>query len=217
MLTTILEDLKSYDAKLVAVSKTKSVTEILNIYNQGQRIFGENRVQEMAEKKDQLPDDIEWHMIGHLQKNKVKYMSSFVHTIQSVDSLELLKTINKEAKKHHRKINILFQLKIATEESKFGLSPQDCLAIIHSEDLISLNNIIVSGVMGMATFTEDKEKVRKEFKTLKSSFDHLKETHFLEDNNFKEISMGMSGDYHMALEEGSTMVRIGSLIFGARN
>ena len=217
MLTNILEDLKSYDAKLVAVSKTKSVTEILNIYNQGQRIFGENRVQEMAEKKDQLPDDIEWHMIGHLQKNKVKYMSSFVHTIHSVDSIELLKTINKEAKKHNRKINILFQLKIATEESKFGLSLEECMAIMNSEDLKLLNNIIVSGVMGMATFTEDKEKVRNEFKTLKASFDQLKATHFSEDNNFTEISMGMSGDYHLALEEGSTMVRIGSLIFGARN
>lgn len=217
MLTNILEDLKSYNANLVAVSKTKSVVDILNIYNKGQRIFGENRVQEMAEKKDLLPDDIEWHMIGHLQKNKVKYMASFVHTIHSIDSLELLKAINKGAEKHHRVINILFQLKIATEESKFGMSLEDCLSVINSEDMKSLNNVIVSGVMGMATFTEDKEKVRNEFKTLKASFDYLKENYFLEDSNFKEISMGMSGDYHLALKEGSTMVRIGSLIFGARN
>lgn len=201
---------------LVAVSKTKPASEILEAYDAGQRIFGENKVQEMAEKFETLPKDIEWHMIGHLQRNKVKYMAKFVHLIHGVDSLKTLLEINKQALKHQRIINCLLQLKIAKEETKFGLSFTEVEEILNSEELQNLKNIKIQGVMGMASFTEDETIVKTEFKTLKNFFEKLKT---IQVSNFTPttISMGMSGDYKLAIEEGSTMVRVGSAIFGHRN
>lgn len=204
------------NVSLIAVSKTKPVASILEAYNAGQRIFGENKIQEMTEKYDEMPKDIEWHMIGHLQRNKVKYMAHFVHLIHGVDSLKTLVEINKQALKHNRVINCLLQLKIATEETKFGLTLSYADDILNAEALDNLKNINIKGVMGMASFTEDESVVRTEFKTLKSYFDKLKN---IKRSNFNPtiISMGMSGDYQIAIEEGSTMVRVGSAIFGHRN
>ena len=201
---------------LVAVSKTKPVSEILEAYNAGQRIFGENKIQEMALKYDEMPKDIQWHMIGHLQRNKVKYMAHFVHLIHGVDSFKTLIEINKQALKHNRVINCLLQLKIAKEETKFGLSITEVEAILNSEELKNLKNINIKGVMGMASFIEDELIIRTEFKTLKSFFNKLKD---IKVSNFNPtvISMGMSGDYKIAIEEGSNMVRVGSAIFGHRN
>jgi len=201
---------------LVAVSKTKPVSEILEAYNAGQRIFGENKIQEMAQKFDEMPKDIEWHMIGHLQRNKVKYMAHFVHLVHGVDSLKTLKEINKQALKNNRVINCLLQLKIASEDTKFGLSFEETKEIVTSTELTTLKNINIQGVMGMASFTEDESVVKAEFKTLKNYFDNLKE-HPSFNFNPTIISMGMSGDYQIAMEEGSTMVRVGSAIFGNRN
>jgi len=198
---------------LVAVSKTKPTTAILDAYTAGQRIFGENKVQEMATKHDELPKDIQWHMIGHLQRNKVKYMAHFVHLIHGVDSFKTLKEINKQAKKHQRVINCLLQARIAKEETKFGLSFSDINELISLEELSALKNIKIIGLMGMATFTEDQEQLKQEFSSLKVFFDTLKED-FL---SLDTLSMGMSGDYPLAIENGSTMVRVGSAIFGARN
>jgi len=200
---------------LVAVSKTKPVPDILEAYNAGQRVFGENKVQEMCEKQPQLPDDVKWHLIGHLQTNKVKYMAHFVELIHGVDSLKLLKEIDKQAKKHDRIIDCLLQIYIAEEETKFGLSEEEFVEIINSEEFKNLQNIKVVGLMGMATYTEIDQQIRKEFTHLKSIFDKYKE---LETLNFKleTLSMGMSGDYQIAIECGSTMVRIGSSIFGSR-
>ena len=202
---------------LVAVSKTKPVGDIMEAYNAGQRIFGENKIQEMVEKHEIMPKDIEWHMIGHVQRNKVKYMAPFVSLIHGVDNIKLLKEINKEAKKNDRIIDCLLQIKIASEDSKFGMTKEEAIEIIQSEIFSELQNICVTGVMGMATFTDDKKQVQKEFQTLKQIFDDLKQNYFSEDDSFKEISMGMSGDYPLAIETGSTMVRIGSLLFGGRN
>ncbi|MFD1294061.1 YggS family pyridoxal phosphate-dependent enzyme [Lutibacter holmesii] len=201
---------------LVAVSKTKPVSEILEAYNAGQRIFGENKVQEMAQKFETMPKDIQWHMIGHLQRNKVKYMAHFVDLIHGVDSLKTLKEINKQALKHERVINCLLQLKIAKEDTKFGLSFTEVENILNSEELKNLKNIHIKGVMGMASFTSDESIVRAEFKTLKNFFEKLK-TINLFNCTPTTISMGMSGDYKLAIEEGSTMVRVGSAIFGHRN
>ena len=204
------------EVSLIAVSKTKPVSEILEAYNADQRVFGENKIQEMAQKFDEMPKDIEWHMIGHLQRNKVKYMAHFVHLIHGVDSFKTLVEINKQALKHNRTINCLLQLKIAIEETKFGLSVTEVEEILTSEELSSLKNINIQGFMGMASFTEDETVVRNEFKNLKNHFEYLKKyTSF----NFNPtiISMGMSGDYKIAIEEGSTMVRVGSAIFGHRN
>ncbi len=203
--------------KLVAVSKTKPISDLLTAYECGQRIFGENKVQELANKQPQLPTDIEWHFIGHLQSNKVKYIAPFVNLIHSVDSLKLLKEINKQALKNDRVINCLLQFHIASEESKFGLDVEEASQILNSETFASLSNVKIVGVMGMATFTNDGTVVRKEFNHLKSIFDTLKKEFFQNDIDFKEISMGMSDDYKIAIEEGSTLVRIGSAIFGARN
>jgi len=197
---------------LVAVSKTKSNEEILEAYNNGQRVFGENKIQEMAQKWETLPTDIQWHMIGHVQRNKVKYMAEFVNLIHGVDSLKLLIEINKQAKKHNRKISCLLQIHIAEEDSKFGLYRSELNDIIKSEELKQLENIKIEGLMGMDTFTNDKIQIRKEFNQLKSIFDELK-------GQFPDVSilsMGMSGDFMIAIEEGSTMVRIGSSIFGSR-
>lgn len=201
---------------LVAVSKTKPNEALLEAYQTDQRIFGENRVQELADKAKSLPKDIEWHMIGHLQRNKVKYIAPFVHLIHAVDSLRLLAEINKQAKKNERVVHVLLQFHIADEETKYGLSIDEARELLNSERFQQMQNVKIAGVMGMATFTEDESKVRKEFQTLKRIFDTLKSEFFATQDSFKEISMGMSGDYHIAIEEGSTMVRIGSSIFGSR-
>jgi len=203
--------------KLVAVSKTKPVADILVAYNAGQRIFGENRVQELLKKKDLLPSDIEWHLIGHLQTNKVKLIVPFVSMIQSVDSFRLLKTINDEARKTGRTVNCLLQLHIAKEETKFGFSIQEVTEMLRDSSVRTLESIKICGVMGMATFTDDKDMVRAEFRYLADCFRKLKTDYFPGNPDFKEISMGMSGDFAIAISEGSTMVRIGSLIFGERN
>ena len=201
---------------LIAVSKTKPVSSILEAYQGGQRAFGENKIQEMVEKFDILPKDIEWHMIGHLQSNKVKYMAHFVHLIHGVDSFKTLKEINKQALKHDRIINCLLEVKIANEETKFGLSFAEVEQLLKSEELKSLKNISITGLMGMASFTEDDESIRIEFKTLKTYFDSLQKYKSFNINPII-LSMGMSGDYKIAIEEGSSMIRVGSAIFGSRN
>jgi len=214
----ISENIKRFKAELdpqvtlVAISKTKSNEEILEAYNVGQRIFGENKVQELTDKWENLPKDINWHMVGHVQTNKVKYMAPFVDLVHAVDSLKLLKEINKQAKKNGRTINCLLQIKIAEEESKFGISAEEAREILESEVFSKFENVKVTGLMGMATFTENEEQVKKEFTTLKNIFDDFR----TEYPNFKDLSMGMSGDYKIAVECGSTMVRIGSSIFGER-
>lgn len=204
------------NVKLVAVSKTNPVEKILEAYQCGQKVFGENRVQELIEKQPKLPDDIEWHFIGHLQSNKVKYIASYISMIHSVESLKLLQEINKEAQKKNRIINCLLEMYIAKEETKFGLDYEEAVAIIESEEYKKMQNIRICGVMGMATFSEDTELVRNEFKDLKTIYHQLKSKYFCEDKCFREISMGMSGDYTIAIEEGSTIVRIGTAIFGER-
>ena len=201
---------------LVAVSKTKPVSDIMEAYNAGQRIFGENKIQDMADKYEAMPKDIQWHMIGHVQRNKVKYMAPFVALIHGVDNFKLLEEINKQALKHDRVINCLLQIKIASEDSKFGLAPQDAIDIIQSEAFLALKNVNIAGVMGMATFTDDETQIESEFKLLKSTFDDLK-TINPNNSDFTTISMGMSGDYKLAIQCGSTMVRVGSSIFGLRN
>jgi pyridoxal phosphate enzyme (YggS family) len=202
--------------KIIAVSKTKPVSDIIDAYNFGQRRFGENRVQELLAKKDQLPEDIEWHLIGHLQKNKVRSIVPFVGMIESVDSAELLEVINAEGARIKRTINILLQIHIAKEETKFGFSRNELMEILSKIDFSSLRNVRICGVMGMATFTDDMKQVSSEFRFLRECFDDLKCTYFTSGSYFRELSMGMSGDYFAAVREGSTMVRIGSLIFGDR-
>ena len=201
----------------MAVSKTKPESDILEAYNYGIRNFGENKVQEMVGKYENLPKDIKWHLIGHLQTNKVKYMASFVSLIHSVDSLNLLETINKEAVKVNRVIPCLLQFHIASEETKFGLSEDEAYALLESDSYKAMKNVEICGVMGMATNTENMDVVRSEFKHLKQIFDNLHEKYFADSTTFKTISMGMSHDYQIAIEEGSTIVRIGSSIFGERN
>ena len=218
-MSTIVSSLQSIkaqlpeDVTLVAVSKTKPSADILEAYATGQRDFGENKIQEMTSKWEELPKDINWHMIGHVQTNKVKYMAPFVHLIHAVDSFKLLKEINKQAKKNNRSINCLIQVKIAEEDSKFGLSTEDAVQLILSPEVSQLSNINIRGLMGMATFTDDEKQLRSEFKIIKSAFDELKN----KIDGFNTLSIGMSGDYQIAIEEGSTMVRIGSSIFGERN
>ena len=205
------------NVKLVAVSKTKPVEDILEAYNGGYRIFGENKVQELSNKFEVLPKDIEWHMIGHLQTNKVKYIAPFVYLIHAVDNFKLLKIINKEAVKNNRTINCLLQIHIAKEETKFGFSLEEIKQMLDNDECQNLKNIKICGVMGMATFTDDNEIVGSEFQYLSDCFDRLKKAYFNESPDFKELSMGMSGDYKIAVEKGSTMIRVGSLIFGERN
>jgi pyridoxal phosphate enzyme (YggS family) len=202
---------------LVAVSKTKPEELLMEAYACGQRAFGENKVQEMARKYEALPKDIDWHFIGHLQTNKVKYLAPFVHLIHSVDSFKLLKTIDSEAKKVNRIIPCLLQFHIAEEETKFGFSMEEAVDMLNSEAFKLLEHIRISGLMGMATYTDNEEQIRNEFACLRSYFNQLKTTYFNSQADFKEISMGMSGDYLLAIDEGSTMVRIGSTIFGERN
>jgi len=197
---------------LVAVSKTKPNEDIIEAYNSGQRVFGENKIQEMVEKHEVLPKDIEWHMIGHVQSNKVKYMASFVSLIHGVESIKLLKEINKRAKQNGRTIKCLLQIHIAEEETKFGFSEEEIENILNSEQYNSFENVEVIGLMGMATNTSDKNKISNEFGNLRIIFDRFKE----KNKQFTTLSMGMSGDYKLAIEEGSTMVRIGSSIFGLR-
>jgi PLP dependent protein len=208
---------KNPDCLLVAVSKTKPVEDIMEAYDSGIRDFGENKVQELSDKQPLLPKDIRWHMIGHLQRNKVKYIAPFVYLIHGVDSLKLLKEINKQAEKADRVIPCLLQIHIAREESKFGFDEKEVMELIEGEEVKSLQNIEIKGLMGMATFTENETVVREEFAGLKALFDKLKQGPLPENLRMEELSMGMSGDYQIAQEEGSTMVRIGSAIFGARN
>lgn len=198
---------------LVAVSKTMPTDSILEAYDAGQRDFGENKIQEMTEKWESLPKDIKWHMIGHVQRNKVKYMASFVSLVHGVDSLKLLKEINKQAKKHARTIPCLLQVHIAEEESKFGFDETELMDLVTSGELNALQNIEITGLMGMATFTEDLQQIKKEFHSLKQLFERAR----IIIPGIKNLSMGMSGDYQIAIAEGSTMVRLGSSIFGARN
>ena len=203
--------------RLVAVSKFKPAEDISALYQHGQRVFGENHAQEMKAKHEILPQDIEWHFIGHLQTNKVKYSAPYVSMIHSIDSFDLLKEVNKHAAKHNRVIPCLLQFHIASEETKFGFSQAECEEMLQSADFQELKNVKIHGVMGMATFTDDQEQVRREFHHLHQIFDELK-THFFSQNpDFKELSMGMTEDYPIAIQEGSTLIRIGSAIFGPRN
>ncbi len=219
---SLITELKSRHVKLVAVSKTKPAEDILALYESGQRDFAENYVQELVEKQKQLPDDIRWHFIGHLQSNKVKQIASFVHLIQSVDSLKLLKEINKQAEKNGRVIDCLLQIHIAQEETKFGLDEQEFDELMSQYANLLMKNVRIIGMMGMASFTDDMDKVRNEFKYLQSFFNKLNqplsENDKLPTTNYQlpTLSMGMSSDYKIAIEEGSTMVRIGSLVFGER-
>ncbi len=203
--------------KLIAVSKTKPIEDIEAAYNIGQKRFGENKVQEMVDKYNKLPKDIEWHMIGHLQSNKVKYIAPFVSYIHSVDSPKILEIINKEAKKNNRIINCLLQIFIAKEETKFGFDEDEIMAFLESDLYNSFDNIKICGMMGVATYTENMEQVRNEFKNLFTLFTNIKSKYFSNSEYYKELSMGMSGDYKIAIEEGSTMIRLGSSIFGDRN
>lgn len=215
-LSVILDRLPS-GVKLVAISKMKSEKEILEAYQAGCRVFGENKVQELVRKQEVLPNDIEWHMVGHLQSNKVKFIAPFVHLIHSVDSLKLLKIIHKEAAKNNRRIDCLLQVHIAREETKFGFSNEETIEMLESGEWKELKSIRITGLMGMATFTDNRDLIRSEWKSLKAFFDEVKKRYFEEEPSFCELSMGMSGDYTIAIEEGSTMVRIGSLIFGERH
>jgi pyridoxal phosphate enzyme (YggS family) len=212
----LTQTLQQQGVALIAVSKTHPVDSIEALYSQGQRRFAENRVQEMLSKAEMLPADVEWHLIGHLQTNKVKLIAPFVSVVQSVDSLKLLQEIDKQAAKHQRTIRCLLQFHIAQEETKFGFSASEDIDMLTLHPPDTFPNIVFGGVMGMATFTDDAEQVRAEFRTLKSIFDQLRQGFFGNNPDFCDLSMGMSGDWQLAVEEGSTMVRIGSLLFGQR-
>ncbi len=201
------------EVQLVAISKTKPTADIQEAYEAGQRIFGENKIQEMTEKWEKLPKDIEWHMVGHVQSNKVKYMARFVSLVHAVHKLKLLKEINKRAKNEQRVIKCLLQIKIAKEDSKYGMTAEQALEILESDAYKKMENVQIVGLMGMATFTENKEQINEEFAFLKTTFDKFSETY----PELKILSMGMSGDYSIAVKNGSNMVRIGSAIFGERN
>ncbi len=215
-LASILQTIPSH-VKLVAVSKTMPNVAIMEAYDAGQRHLGENKAQEIIRKQQELPSDIQWHFIGHLQTNKVKFIAPFVGLIESVDSLKLLREINKQGEKVERIVPCLLQFHIAEEETKFGLDLSEAKELLNAIEKEKMQNIHIKGVMGMATFTENKDQVRKEFKQLKKYFEIIKDEHFHSKDGFNEISMGMSGDYLIAIEEGSTIVRIGSSIFGERN
>lgn len=203
--------------RLIAVSKTKPVEDLQEAYEAGQRLFGENKALEMRDKHEVLPKDIEWHFIGHLQTNKIKYIAGYVSLIHSIDSLNLLQAVDKEAAKHDRVIDCLLQFHIATEETKFGLDMAEAQALLESAEFAEMKHVRIVGVMGMATNTDNRDLIRQEFHTLRSYRDQLAEKYFQGHPEFHEISMGMSGDYEIAMEEGSTLVRVGSAIFGARN
>jgi len=201
---------------LIAVSKTKTAAEVQEAYNAGQRLFGENQVQELVEKHEQLPKDIHWHLIGHLQSNKVKYIAGFINMIQSVDSLKLLQEINKHAEKYDRSIDCLLQVYIADEDTKFGLGFDEVIELMRSEEYAALKNIRICGLMGIATNTENEKQIKEEYYELKTFFDGVKQSFFRKDDAFDTLSMGMSADYQIAIEQGSNMVRLGSTIFGGR-
>ena len=205
------------DVTLVAVSKTKPDEMILEAYEAGHRDFGENKVQDLAAKRERLPADIRWHMIGHLQTNKIKYLSSFIHMVHGVDSRKLLSAINKSALQHNRHIDCLLQVKIAREETKYGLSGEEALDLVQSEQYKDMKNIRIRGLMGMASYTENRDQIKDEFQRLNLIFDEMKDAAFKDADYFDQRSYGMSGDYLLAAEEGSTMVRVGSLFFGQRN
>ncbi len=210
------KELEGEQVELIAVSKNNEADAVLEAYNAGQRIFGENIVQELVEKQAVLPQDIEWHLIGHLQTNKVKYIAPFISMIESVDSLKLLAEINKQAAKHKRVIDCLLQIYIADEETKFGLDHAEAIELLRSEEYAAMKNIRITGLMGIASNNALEKQTKDEFQELKVLFDGIKMSFFRKEDSFKEVSMGMSGDYKIAIEEGSTMVRIGSNIFGAR-
>ena len=215
-----IQDFKSSineNIKLVAVSKTKPNEDILKAYNTGHKIFGENKVQDLVKKYEELPKDIQWHFIGHLQTNKVKYIAPFVSLIHGIDSLKLLRKINNEALKNKRTIKCLLQMHIADETSKFGLNYDETKDLLKSDDFRELKNIEIIGLMGMATYTNDNNQIKEEFNYLTACFKKIKKSYFENNPKFKEISMGMSGDYEIAIEAGSTMIRVGSIIFGERN
>lgn len=214
-LATFLETIPE-GVQLVAVSKTKPDELILEAYTAGQRVFGENKVQDLAAKYPRLPEDIEWHFIGHLQRNKVKYIAPFVAMLHGIDSLKLLAEVNKQATKNQRTIKCLLQIHIAEEESKFGLNLSEAEDLFNTDQFSQFKNVQICGLMGMATYTSNLAQVRKEFNNLRDTFQLLKKKYFTHDQSFKEISMGMSGDYQIAIEEGSTMIRIGTSIFGNR-
>jgi len=219
MITQRIQELRASlpsHVTLIAVSKTKPVSALVEAYDAGQRAFGENKVQELVDKAAVLPKDIQWHLIGHLQTNKVKYIAPFVHLIHAVDSLKLLLEIDKQAAKNERVIDVLLQFHIAQEETKFGLSLEEAQELLESDAFQSCQHIRVVGVMGMASFVDDQQQIHSEFQSLKQLFDQLKSSYFHTQSSFKEISMGMSGDYPIAIEEGSTMIRVGSSIFGGR-
>ena len=215
-LSELKKELAASGATLIAVSKTKPASEVMEAYEAGQRVFGENIVQELVEKYEQLPKDIEWHLIGHLQTNKVKYIAPFVRLVHSVDSIKLLQEIDKQALKNDRIIDCLLQIYIADEDTKFGLGFDEAIELLRSDEFRQLNNVRIVGLMGIATNTENEKQIKDEFYELKMFFDGIKKSFFRKEDYFKEISMGMSSDYKPALEEGSTMVRIGSTIFGKR-
>lgn len=210
------KELSPLGVTLVAVSKTKSVEEIQEAYDAGQRIFGENLVQELVEKYEKLPKDIQWHLIGHLQTNKVKYIAPFINMIESVDSLKLLKEINKHALKHDRIIDCLLQVYIASESTKFGLEHVELIELLESEEFAYLKNVRIRGLMGIATNTENEKEIKEEFYELKTLFDGIKVSYFRNEETFDTLSMGMSSDYKIAIEQGSNLVRLGSVLFGKR-
>ncbi|MFL5730242.1 MAG: YggS family pyridoxal phosphate-dependent enzyme [Cytophagaceae bacterium] len=208
--------LKDAGCQLIAVTKTHPPEVIMEAYKAGCKVYGENKVQELVAKQETLPNDIQWHMIGHLQSNKVKYIIPFVHLIHSVDSLSLLKEINKQSQKAGKKTRCLLQIHIAEEESKFGFSEEEVLQLIDSIEFLKMDHIIIAGLMGMATNTRDKDLIRKEFRSLKRLFEKIREEYHTSNLALTELSMGMSSDYEIAIEEGSTMIRVGSAIFGVR-
>ena len=213
----LLKDQIPGEVTLVAVSKTKPDEMILEAFHAGHRDFGENKVQDLIAKQERLPREIRWHMIGHLQSNKVKYLAPFVYMIHGVDSLKLFNVVNREAEKNNRVIDCLLQVRIATEETKFGLTREDLDLLLASDSFREAQYVRIRGLMGMATYTENSDQIRQEFQQLKRIFEELKGSTFSGMAHFDQLSIGMSGDYRLAIEEGSTMVRIGSLIFGARN
>jgi pyridoxal phosphate enzyme (YggS family) len=215
-ISNLKKETEHSNVKLIAVSKTKPVEVLQEAYNAGQRVFGENTVQELVEKQEQLPKDIEWHLVGHLQTNKVKYIAPFISLIHSVDSLKLLQEIDKQAAKNKRVIDCLLQIYIADEETKFGLGFDEAIELLRSEEFTTLKNVRIVGLMGIATNTESEKQIKDEFYELHTFFDGIKTSFFRKEESFKELSIGMSADYKIAIEQGSTMVRVGSLIFGQR-
>lgn len=215
-ISELQQELQPIGVQLVAVSKTKPNADILEAYQAGQRIFGENQVQELASKYEELPKDIQWHLVGHLQTNKVKYIASFISLIHSVDSLKVLAEINKQAKKHDRVIDCLLQIFIADEDTKFGLDHSELIELLRSDEFQTLQNIRIRGLMGIASNTENERIVKEEFYELKMLFDGIKLTYFRKEDSFDILSMGMSSDYKIAIEQGGNMVRLGSTIFGKR-